>query len=76
MRYSYDCPRTSPWSHGSALFDAIETGDLWPGFLVALALGVTPDNCRARRLYKRLGFSAIGTSMVRRATGGEGRILG
>ena len=52
--------------HGSALFDAIETGDLWPGFLVALALGVTPDNCRARRLYERLGFSAIGTSMIRR----------
>jgi ribosomal protein S18 acetylase RimI-like enzyme len=48
------------------LFDAIETGGLWPGFLVALALGVTPDNWRARRLYERLGFSAMGTSMIRR----------
>jgi hypothetical protein len=42
------------------LFDAIETGDLWPSTPVALALGVT------RQLYNRLGFTAIGTSMIRR----------
>ncbi len=52
--------------YGGSLFDAIETGDLWPGAPVALALGVTPNNQRARQLYKRLGFTAIGTSMIRR----------
>jgi ribosomal protein S18 acetylase RimI-like enzyme len=48
------------------LFDGIERGDLWPAPVVALALGVTPGNPRARRLYERIGFVAVGTSMVRR----------
>jgi GNAT superfamily N-acetyltransferase len=52
--------------HGTALFTAIERGEVWPGSAVALALGTTPDNVRARRLYERLGFAAVGVSMVRR----------
>jgi ribosomal protein S18 acetylase RimI-like enzyme len=51
--------------HGRSLFAAIERGELWPA-PVAIALGVSPSNARARRLYESLGFSAIGTSMVRR----------
>jgi len=52
--------------HGRALFETIEGGALWPGAAVAFALGVTPGNARARRLYERLGFAAVGTTMVRR----------
>ena len=52
--------------HGSSLFEAIAWGDLWPIPIVGMALGVTPDNVRARRLYERLGFAAVGVSMVRR----------
>ena len=51
---------------GTSLFDGIVRGDLWPPSNVAIALGVTPDNARARRLYERLGFRAIGVSLVRR----------
>jgi GNAT superfamily N-acetyltransferase len=50
---------------GASLFEGIERGDLWPGPVAALALGTTPGNTRARRLYERLGFVAIGVSMVR-----------
>jgi GNAT superfamily N-acetyltransferase len=52
--------------HGAALFEAIERGEVWPTPLVAVALGVTPANAGARRLYERLGFVAVGVSMVRR----------
>ena len=52
--------------HGTALFAAIERGDVWPGPVVAVALGITPDNTRARRLYERLGFVAAGVSMVKK----------
>lgn len=52
--------------HGGTLFVALERGELWPAPVVALALGVAPDNTRARRLYERLGFTTVGMSMVRR----------
>ena len=52
--------------YGSSLFTAIERGDLWPVRPAAISLGVTLDNARARRLYERLGFAAVGISMVRR----------
>lgn len=52
--------------HGKLLFEAISRGDLWPAPIVGIALGVTPDNVRARRFYERLGFTAVGISMVRR----------
>ena len=52
--------------HGAALIQAIEQGDVWPTPVAALALGVTPGNTRARRLYARLGFAAVGVSMVKR----------
>jgi GNAT superfamily N-acetyltransferase len=51
--------------HGAALFEAIERGDVWPAPVVAIALGITPGNTRARRLYERLGFAAVGVSMVK-----------
>jgi GNAT superfamily N-acetyltransferase len=54
---------------GSALFGAIDAGRF--GSFAATALGVTPRNLRARRLYERLGFRAAGTTMLRRRTGPE-----
>jgi GNAT superfamily N-acetyltransferase len=53
--------------NGRSLFEAIERGELWPTPPVAMALGTTPGNHRARRLYERLGFESVGVSMVRRA---------
>lgn len=55
--------------HGRALFAALERGELWPVPPVAVALVVTPGNSRARQLYERLGFAAVGVSMVRRFGG-------
>jgi len=52
--------------HGRSLFPAITSGALWPSPIVAIALGVTPDNVRARRLYEELGFDAVGVSLVLR----------
>jgi ribosomal protein S18 acetylase RimI-like enzyme len=52
--------------HGRALFDAIERGGIWPATAVGIALGVTPENTRARRLYEELGFEIFGISLVRR----------
>jgi GNAT superfamily N-acetyltransferase len=49
---------------GSALFAAIDCGSF--GAFVGVALGVSPANSRARRLYERLGFRAVGTAMYRR----------
>lgn len=51
---------------GTSLFDEIAAGALVSGErVVALALGVTGGNQRARALYERLGFRAVGTTMVR-----------
>lgn len=52
--------------HATSLFAALDRGELWPGPWVALALGTTPGNADARRLYARLGFASVGVSMVRR----------
>jgi GNAT superfamily N-acetyltransferase len=52
--------------HGKSLFEAIARDGLWPTPIAGIALGVTTDNVRARRLYERLGFAAVGISMVRR----------
>jgi ribosomal protein S18 acetylase RimI-like enzyme len=52
--------------HASSLFTALAQGDLLPTSMVAIALGVSPDNLRARRLYERLGFAEAGITMVRR----------
>jgi GNAT superfamily N-acetyltransferase len=52
--------------HGAALIEAIERRDVWAAPVAAIALGVTPGNTRARRLYERLGFAAVGVSMVKR----------
>lgn len=48
---------------GSALFDAIIENRF--GTFAAIALGVTPNNQRARRLYERLGFQVAGIAMLR-----------
>ena len=61
-------PERRNQGHGTALFKAIANGVLWPSAVVGIALGVTPDNSRARRLYERLGFAAVGVSMVYRIT--------
>lgn len=57
-------------SHGlaSALVDRVGRGEApWGRAPVALTLGVTPDNARARALYERLGFvRAKNTAMRRR----------
>jgi len=50
---------------GRALFGAIEDGSVWDEAPVAIALGVTSSNGRARSLYERAGFRAVGTVMVR-----------
>jgi ribosomal protein S18 acetylase RimI-like enzyme len=59
-------PERRSQGHGKSLFDGILQGRLWPRPIAGIALGVTPDNVRARRLYERLGFRAAGISMVRR----------
>ncbi len=63
----YVTPESRGHGHGTALLEALERGDIWPGRrFVAVALGVTPENARARRLYERLGFVPVGVSMVRK----------
>src|SRR5215472_1984632 len=52
--------------YGESLFAALARGELWPTPAVAIELGVTPDNARARRLYERLGFTQSGVLMIRR----------
>jgi GNAT superfamily N-acetyltransferase len=53
--------------YGRSLFAAIEDGTVWPRPAVAIALGTTPSNAEARRLYERLGFVPVGIAMVRRS---------
>jgi ribosomal protein S18 acetylase RimI-like enzyme len=48
---------------GSSLFEAIDAGRF--GAFAGIALGVTPNNDRARRLYERLGFRFTGLNMLR-----------
>ena len=43
---------------------AIDAGSF--GAFAGVALGVAPANARARRLYERLGFRAVGTTIFRR----------
>jgi ribosomal protein S18 acetylase RimI-like enzyme len=62
----YVAPSLRGRGHGTALFDALSRGELWPGKAAALSLSVTPGNARARRLYERLGFRATWTRLVRR----------
>ena len=62
----YVVPERRNRGYGSSLFTAITQGNLWPGPMAAIVLGVTPDNVAAQRLYERLGFIAAGVSMVRR----------
>lgn len=50
---------------GRALFTAVESCAVWDEPAVAIALGVTSGNARARSLYERVGFRAAGTVMVR-----------
>ena len=57
-------PERRSQGHASALFAAIP--ELWHTAAVALAVGVSPQNGGARRLYERLGFATVGLSMVRR----------
>lgn len=44
--------------HATTLLRSLSSGDgLWPRRPVALELETTPDNVRARSLYRRLGFT-------------------
>ena len=63
----YVVPERRNRGYGSSLFTAITQSDLWPAPTAAIVLGVTPDNAAARRLYERLGFAAVGVTMLRRS---------
>ncbi len=65
----YVAPGFRGRGYGGALFGAIERGDVWPAPAVAIALGITPSNARARRLYERLGLVVAGVSMVKTLPG-------
>ena len=53
--------------HATRLLDDLAAGTgLWSPLPVALALEVTPNNVRARRLYERAGFRAHNLAMRRR----------
>jgi ribosomal protein S18 acetylase RimI-like enzyme len=57
--------RNRGWA--TRLIESLATGsDLWPGNAVALVLGVSATNVRARALYERLGFTGTGVSLSRR----------
>ena len=62
----YEAPGARSQGHGAALFTELERGRLVTEPIMAVALGVTHGNMRARRLYERLGFVAVGVSMVKR----------
>ena len=59
-------PENRNRGYASSLFTAIAQGDLWPAPIAAIRLGVTPNNTAARRLYERLGFAAVGVTMILR----------
>ena len=61
----YVLPEHRSRGHGTSLFDAMERAEVWPERPVSIALIVTPDNQRARKLYERLGFRVMGTTLVR-----------
>jgi GNAT superfamily N-acetyltransferase len=50
----------------SSLFPAIERKQIWDDPCAGVALIVTDGNERARSLYTRLGFDAVGSTMVHR----------
>jgi GNAT superfamily N-acetyltransferase len=63
----YVAPAARSRGWGSRLIEALAAGSpLWPGGAVALALGVSPGNHRARALYERLGFAGKNVSLARR----------
>ncbi|NUP09293.1 MAG: GNAT family N-acetyltransferase [Polyangiaceae bacterium] len=63
----YVAPDARGGGHGSSLLRMLADGcELWPRPAVALCLQVTPDNERARSLYRRLGFTDNKNTMMRR----------
>ena len=55
--------------HATSLIEALSTGtEPFTSKVVALALEVTPDNLRARRLYERLGFEGRNVGLRRRCS--------
>lgn len=60
-------PRHRGHRYATRLFEDLAAGtEPWSAEVVALALEVTPNNVRARRLYERLGFRAHNLAMRRR----------
>ena len=55
--------------HATSLIEALAAGtEPFASKVVALALEVTPDNLRARRLYERLGFKGRNVGLRRRCS--------
>jgi ribosomal protein S18 acetylase RimI-like enzyme len=63
----YIAPAARNHGWGTRLIEVLAAGSkLWPAGAVALALGVAPENLRARALYERLGFKGKNVSLSRR----------
>jgi ribosomal protein S18 acetylase RimI-like enzyme len=72
----YVAPAARGQGWGSHLIEALAAGsDLGFGDSVALAIGVSPDNTRARSLYERLGFRGKNISLARPCTGTRAPLL-